>query len=77
MKRSIEDVDHRQATFFREYLEDWIDEDNPVRVIDVFVAERERLALGIDRALPNRTGRPPYHLSIFCSCTFMVALARY
>jgi hypothetical protein len=37
MKRYIEGVDRSQTTLFPEHLEDWIDEDNPVQVIDVFV----------------------------------------
>ena len=39
MKRFIEGADRGQSTLFPENLEDWIDEDNPVRVIDVFVEE--------------------------------------
>ena len=37
MKRFIEGADRNQATLPPECLEDRIDEDNPVRVIDVFV----------------------------------------
>ena len=37
MKRFVEGIDRGQATLFPECLEDWIDEDNPVRVIDAFV----------------------------------------
>lgn len=37
MKRFIEGADRDQATFLPECLEDWINEDNPVRAIDVFV----------------------------------------
>jgi hypothetical protein len=37
MNRFVGGVDRWQATLFPECLEDWIDEDNPVRVIDVFV----------------------------------------
>ena len=37
MSRFIEGVDRQQSTLFPECLEDWICEDNPVRVIDVFV----------------------------------------
>ena len=40
MKRFVEGVDRRQATLFREHLEDWIGDDNPVRVIDDFVDAR-------------------------------------
>ena len=63
MKRFIEGVDRSQATLFPEYLEDWIDEDNPVRVIDVFVDELDLFNLGFGRVAPKRTGRPPYHPS--------------
>ena len=37
MRRFIEGTDRDQATGFPECLEDWICEDNPVRVIEVFV----------------------------------------
>jgi quercetin dioxygenase-like cupin family protein len=37
MKRFIEGTDRSQSTLFPESLEDWIEEDNPLRVIDVFV----------------------------------------
>jgi transposase len=39
MKRFIEGVDREQSTLFPERLADWVEEDNPVRVIDVFVDE--------------------------------------
>jgi hypothetical protein len=39
MKRFVEGVDRGQTTLFPECLEDWIGEDNPVRVVDVFVEE--------------------------------------
>jgi hypothetical protein len=38
MRRFVEGVDRGQSTLFPECLADWIGEDNPVRVIDVFVA---------------------------------------
>jgi hypothetical protein len=41
MKRFVEGADRVQPTLFPECLEDWIGEDNPVRVIDVFVDELE------------------------------------
>ena len=34
MKRFAEGTDRGQSTLFPECLEDWIGEDNPVRVID-------------------------------------------
>jgi hypothetical protein len=39
MKRFIEGVDRSQTMLFPDRLEDWVGEDNPVRVIDVFVDE--------------------------------------
>ena len=39
MRRFVEEVDRGQTTLFPECLEDWIGEDNPVRVVDVFVEE--------------------------------------
>ena len=45
MKRFIEGVDRSQTTLFPDRLEDWIDEDNPVRAIDVFVDELEHFPI--------------------------------
>jgi len=57
-RRFIEGVDRGQGTLFPERLEDWIDEDNPVRVIDIFVDELDLRVLGFDRVSPQATGRP-------------------
>ena len=64
MKRFVEGVDRDQATLFPECLEDWIDEDNPVRVIDVFVDKLDLAELGFDGVAPKATGRPSYHPSV-------------
>ena len=64
MKRFIEGVDRDQATLFPERLEDWIGEDNPVRVIDVFVDELDLGELGFSGIAPAVTGRPAYHPSV-------------
>jgi transposase len=63
MKRFIEGVDRSQSTLFPERLEDWIGDDNPVRVIDVFVDELDLGGLGFGRVAPLSTGRPSYHPS--------------
>ncbi len=60
MKRFIEGVDRGQITLFPERLNDWIGEDNPVRVIDVFVDELDLGGLGFGRVAPRATGRPGY-----------------
>src|SRR4030088_2227391 len=61
MKRFIEGEDRSQSTLFPEYLDDYIAEDNPVRVIDVFVDELDLMALGFEGMQPEVTGRPGYH----------------
>jgi transposase len=61
MKRFIEGEDRSQSVLFPERLDDWIDEDNPVRVIDVFVDELDLATLGFDAVEPAATGRPAYH----------------
>jgi transposase len=62
MKRFVEGLDRSQATLFPECLDDWIDEDNPVRVIDAFVDALDLAELGFE-VEPAETGRPAYHPS--------------
>ena len=64
MRRFVEGVDRSQTTLFPESLDDWIGEDNPVRVIDAFVDALELRALGFDGVMPEATGRPSYHPAI-------------
>jgi transposase len=61
MKRFIEGEARSQSTLFPERLEDYIAEDNPVRVIEVFVEELDLNLLGFDGMQPEATGRPAYH----------------
>ncbi len=63
MRRFVEGMDREQATLFPECLEDWVDENNPVRVIDVFVDHLDLSELGFDGVAPEATGRPSYHPS--------------
>jgi transposase len=61
MRRFVEGVDRSQSTLFPDHLDDYIAEDNPVRVVDVFVDELELKRLGFQGAEPEATGRPAYH----------------
>src|SRR5690348_7005048 len=61
MRRFVEGIDRGQSTLFPECLDDWVDENNPVRVIDAFVDTLDLAALGFDGAEPAETGRPAYH----------------
>src|SRR5450432_2319594 len=64
MKRFVEGTARGQSTLFPECLEDWIGEDNPVRVIDVFVDELDLAELGFNGVDPEVTGRPAYHPAV-------------
>src|SRR4030095_7520231 len=64
MKRFVEGTDRQQSTLFPECLEDWICDDNPVRVIDVFVDELDLANLRFNGGDPEVTGRPAYHTSV-------------
>ena len=64
MKRFIEGVDRSQATLFPDRLEDWVGEDNAVRVVDVYVDGLDLGSLGFGGVEPQATGRPAYHPSI-------------
>src|SRR5713101_125853 len=64
MKRFVEGTDRGQNTLFPECLQAWICEDNPVRVIDVFVDELDLAELRFSGIDPEATGRPSYHPSV-------------
>src|SRR5687767_8013700 len=64
MRRFVEGLDRQQSTLFPECLEDWICEDNPVRVIGVFVGGLDLAELRFDGVDPEATGRPSYHPSV-------------
>lgn len=61
MKRFIEGEVREQSLMFPERLDDYIGQDNPVRVIDVFVDELNLGTLGFEGPKPEATGRPAYH----------------
>lgn len=61
MKRFVVGDDRGQSTLFPERIEDYVAEDNPVRVIDVFVDELDLALLGFHGVVPHATGRPAYH----------------
>ena len=64
MKRFVAGADRGQSTLLPECLDDFIDESNPVRVIDAFVDALDLAELGFDGVEPAATGRPSYHPSI-------------
>ena len=61
MARYVEGLDRRQSFLLPDSIQDYVGEDNPVRVIDVFVDRIDLSELGFGRAVPADTGRPGYH----------------
>src|SRR5947209_11021192 len=64
MRRFVEEVDRGQSTLLPECLDDFIDESNPVRVIEVFVDALDLAEIGFEGVDPAATGRPAYHPSV-------------
>ncbi|MBS0435759.1 IS1182 family transposase [Roseateles sp.] len=64
MKRFIEGEERSQVTLLPECLDDYIAEDNPIRVVDAFVEELQLHKLGFEGAQPAATGRPSYHPAV-------------
>ena len=61
MPRYVESQDRLQVTLLPECLDDFIGEDNPVRVVDAFVDELDLAGIGFEGMMPASTGRPSYH----------------
>ena len=64
MKRFVQGADRTQGILLPEQPEDYVSEDNPVRVVDVFVDSLDLESLGFDGAQPAVTGRPAYHPNV-------------
>ncbi len=64
MKRFVEGLDRGQSTVFPETLDDFVEEENPVRVIEAFVEALDLGDLGFSGVDPMATGRPSYHPSV-------------
>jgi transposase len=61
MKRFLEGEDRRQGVLLPHCLDDYVTENNPVRVIEAFIDELDLATLGFDGVVPEITGRPAYH----------------
>ena len=58
MTRYIQGIDRSQVRLLPECLDDFIAEDNTVRVVDAFIGELDLAAMGFEGATPASTGRP-------------------
>src|SRR5689334_18145871 len=61
MPRFVERRDRQQVALLPECLDDFIAEDNPVRIVDAFVDELDLRTLGFGGTEPADTGRPSYY----------------
>lgn len=60
MSRFVEGEDRRQPVLLPSCLDGYVSDENPARVIDVFVDELDLRSLGFE-IVPAATGRPAYH----------------
>ena len=65
----IEGVDRGQLALLPESLDQWVEDSNPVRIIDAFVEQLDLDELGFKMAEPAELGRPGYnpalHLKLY------------
>ena len=61
MKRFVEGQDRSQLILLPDCLDDYVGEDNPVRIVDAFIDELDLAVLGFAGVIPEATGRPSYH----------------
>lgn len=71
MPHHIQGQGRNRVTLFPEALDDFVSEDNPVRVIDVFVNETDLNKLGFERVQAKNTGRPGIIRRRYSSSTSM------
>ena len=64
MKRFIEGEDRTQVTLLPECLDDYVEPENPVRVVEAFVEQLDLRQMGFDGVDPSTTGRPAYHPAV-------------
>src|SRR5882762_718111 len=61
MSGFIDEADRNQGTLLPERVEEYVSEENPVRVIDAFIGELDLSKLGFEGLEPKPTVRPGYH----------------
>ena len=60
MKCFVEGEDRLQVALLPHCLDDYVTENNPVRVIEAFIDELDLATLGFEGVVPETTGRPAY-----------------
>ena len=75
MSRFIEGENREQSTLFPERIDEYISEENPVRVVDAFVDELNLFELGFESAQPKPTGRLADRLITLLRCSSFIFMA--
>ena len=63
MWRFVQGETRTQTSLLPECLDDYVSEDNPVRVVEAFIDALDLEQLGFVGMVPKVTGRPAYHPS--------------
>jgi transposase len=63
MSEHVDGVHRKQTILFPDTLDQYVDEENPVRFIDAFVDSLDLQKLGFKHSIPCDTGRPSYNPS--------------
>ena len=61
MSHHIKGQSRTQSTLFPEALDDFVTDENPVRIVDVFVDSLDLASLGFEKVVTKAKGRPCYH----------------
>jgi transposase len=61
VSRFIDEADRFQGALLPETIDEYVTDENPVRVIDAFVGALDLASLGFGRVEAKTTGRPGYH----------------
>ena len=64
MKRFVQGEARAQMSLLPECLDDFVPEDNPVRVVEAFIDALPLEKLGFSGVVPQVTGRPAYHPAV-------------
>ncbi len=64
MKRFVQGEARSQMSLLPECLDDYVSEDNPVRVVEALIDALDLEKLGFAGVVPQATGRPAYHPSM-------------
>ena len=64
MQRFIEGADRTQARLLPEYVEDYVEANNPVRITEAFVDQLDARQMGCADIEPEATGRPAHHSAV-------------